>query len=60
MSFSQSLEQYRSKYNCLVQNVLLLSFYSDYKIIGDLRFDFTFSELYYSSNYVKWISFFYC
>ncbi len=50
MSFTQSLDQYKSKYSCKVQNILLLSVYKDYKIIKKMRLKYTFSELYKNFN----------
>lgn len=46
MSISQNFAHYQTKYNCQVQNVILLSFYKDYKVIKKLRGQFWFSELY--------------
>jgi len=47
MSVLQNMEQYKTKYNCSVQNVLLLSEYKSYTVIKKLRMDYTFSELFY-------------
>ena len=53
MSFQQTIEQYKSKYSCKIQNILLLSIYIDLKIIKRLRSEYTFSEL-FNTNFTPY------